>query len=70
MKHVTLSDRQRYALEKLWFLYGNHGPKHTMRNHRFIQNILEKGKDYRDFYKPDAEAVKAVDAILNDDVAR
>lgn len=32
-------------------MYGNDGEKHTHHNHRFIQNILEKGEDTENFYR-------------------
>lgn len=71
---MTLTYEQRKALENLWFEYGNNGPKHTWGNHKFIQGMLERGEDDRDFFRktgrlkewkplsPECEA--AVDAIL------
>lgn len=49
IKH-TLSEEQLNRLNRLWFIYGNHGKKSTMGNHRFIQNILQRSEDDRDFY--------------------
>lgn len=63
-KKVNLSPEQRRKLEKLWFIYGNHGSKSTLRRHKFIQGFLEHGHDYRDFYKPDRELLEKVDTIL------
>ncbi len=63
-KTVELTDEQRQRLENLWFVYGNHGPKTTMENHGFIQGFLERDADERDFYKPTAECLAAVDAVL------
>lgn len=48
---IILNPRQRIALNKLWFIYGNDGKKHTHNNHRYIQNILEKGEDTEEFYR-------------------
>ena len=45
---IVLTEVQRKALNKLWFLYGNHGKKSTHSNHRFIQNILQHGEDDRE----------------------
>lgn len=59
---VTLSDWQKKELEKLWFIFGNGGQKHTQGNHKFIQSLL-KGKDYRKFYSPTPECVEAVGKI-------
>jgi len=44
---VTLTRWQRERLERLWFYYGNYGPKTTPGNHGFIQGILEHGVDVR-----------------------
>lgn len=63
-KAVTLTSEQRRKLEELWFVYGNHGPKSTLRRHRFIQGFLKHGFDYRRFYKPDKEVLEKVDKIL------
>ena len=63
-KKVALTDGQHARLENLWFVYGNHGPKATMENHGFIQGFLERDADERDFYRPTAECLAAVDAVL------
>lgn len=42
MKNLTLSDKERAELNKLWHVYGNNGPKSNHAQHRFIQEILEK----------------------------
>lgn len=64
MKIINLSDVQRKQIEKLWFIYGNNGKRHTRENHRFIQEILE-GEDHRKFFKPTQKCRDAVDNILN-----
>ena len=74
---VSLTDRQRERLERLWFYYGNYGPKTTPGNHQFIQGLLEHGLDLRPLQtkrtakrdRPTAECEAAVEAILssNDD---
>ncbi|MDR6548517.1 hypothetical protein J2810_004607 [Chryseobacterium rhizosphaerae] len=48
---IQLTTRQRIDLNKLWFIFGNNGKKHSHCNHRFIQNILEHGEDTEAFYK-------------------
>lgn len=63
-KTVIITPEQRVELHKLWFIWGNHGPKSTMANHRFIQCFLEHDEDTRDFFKPDKELIEKVDAIL------
>jgi hypothetical protein len=60
-----LTEAQRRRLEDLWFEFGNHGPRHSMRDHKFIQGLLERGEDLRDFYKPSPECLSEVDAALN-----
>jgi len=72
VKHVTLTQEQRDRLERLWFYYGNYGPKTTPGNHSFIQRLLENGIDERSLYNkrtpkselPTPECVRAVEAIL------
>lgn len=61
----TLTPEQRRALERLWFRYGNHGPKHTDAGHKFIQAMLEGGTDERAFFGPPADLVTEVDAVLD-----
>lgn len=63
---IQLTTIQRKKLEDLWFVYGNNGPKSTLRRHKFIQGFVEHGEDYRSFYKPDEEVIEKVDAILGD----
>lgn len=52
---MQLTDKQRKELERLWFIYGNSGPKSTKGNHGYIQGFLEYGEDRKDFYR-DGEA--------------
>src|SRR5215203_2026234 len=69
---VTLSRYQRERLERLWFYFGNYGPKTTPGNHQFIQGLLEHGLDLRPLQTkrtpkrdiPTAECVAAVEAVL------
>ncbi len=69
---VTLTAAQRERLERLWFVYGNHGPKTTPGNHQFIQGLIEHGLDLRPLQtkrtpkrdRPTAECEAAVEAIL------
>lgn len=65
---IKLTTKQRKELEKLWFIYGNHGPKMNYEDHGFIQHILEFGTDPRGkrnpYYKPTQECQTAVDVIL------
>lgn len=44
---VALTAEQRTRLERLWFIYGNYGPKSTPGNHSFIQRLIENGIDER-----------------------
>lgn len=69
-KQVKLNIEQLKALEKLWFIYGNNGKKHSHCNHRYIQNFIEAGEDTKEFYlsspKNDLtqECIDEVDKIL------
>jgi hypothetical protein len=70
---VTLTVEQHERLERLWFYYGNYGPKTTPGNHSFIQRLLENGIDERPLYTkrtpkselPTLECERAVEAILS-----
>lgn len=44
-------DENRKELERLWFVYGNNGPRHTWGNHKFIQGLLERGEDEREWLR-------------------
>lgn len=69
---VTLTPGQRARLERLWFIYGNYGPKTTPGNHSFIQGLLEQGLDLRPLITkrsrkseiPTPECEAAVDEVL------
>ena len=69
---VIITAEQREGLEKLWFYFGNYGPKTTSGNHSFIQRLLEQGIDERSLHTkrtpkselPTPECVVAVEAIL------
>jgi hypothetical protein len=61
---MELTDNQREKLNNLWFIFGNGGKKHSMKDHKFIQGFLEHNKDLRNFYKPSDECVIEVDKIL------
>jgi hypothetical protein len=73
VKAVTLTAEQRDRLERLWFYYGNYGPKTTPGNHSFIQRLLENGIDERSLYNkrtpkseiPTPECERAVETILS-----
>ena len=51
VEKIILTEEQQFYMKKLWMKYGNNGKKHTHHNHRFIQNIIEKGEDTEDFYR-------------------
>lgn len=69
---VTLTAAQRERLERLWFYYGNYGPRTTPGNHQFIQGLLEHGLDLRPLHtkrtpksgRPTEECERAVDTAL------
>lgn len=47
---VVLTGSQKVLLERLWFIYGNGGQKHTLGNHKFIQNLIENNDYHSKFY--------------------
>jgi hypothetical protein len=69
---VSLTGEQRERLERLWFYFGNYGPKTTPGNHSFIQRLLENGIDERPLHTirtpkselPTPECEAAVEAVL------
>ena len=69
---VTLTAAQRARLERLWFVYGNYGPKARPGNHQFIQGLLEHGLDLRPLQtkrtpkkdRPTEECEAAVETVL------
>ena len=69
---VRLTPEQRERLERLWFYFGNYGPKTTSGNHSFIQRLLEQGIDERSLHTkrtpkselPTPECEVAVEAVL------
>lgn len=64
-QHGILTNTQQKKLKNLWFVYGNNHKKHTSGNHKFIQRLLEENAiDYRKFYNPTQECLKAVDDVL------
>jgi hypothetical protein len=64
LRKVEVTEGQRRELERLWFVYGNYGPSHTMQDHYFIQGFLERGQDERDFNRVTEECLAAVDTVL------
>jgi hypothetical protein len=63
-RKVEVTEGQRRELERLWFVYGNYGPEHTMQNHYFIQGFLERSQDEREINDVTPECLAAVDAVL------
>ena len=65
---VELTAEQCYELERLWFYYGNRGPKTTPGNHGFIQGLIERFQDERPerskYVTPTPECEVAVEKIL------
>lgn len=47
---MKLTETQKVALNKIWFIYGNQGRKHTHCNHRYIQNLIQNNEDSLYFY--------------------
>lgn len=61
---MEINEQQQKALQKLWFVYGNGGKKHTHHNHRFIQCLIESQEDEREFYLG-ADKTKTVKAGID-----
>lgn len=57
---LTLTAHQRERLERLWFTYGNYGPKITPSNHGFKKRLLEDGlRRAPALQQPDAQVGEA-----------
>ncbi len=66
---VALTESQTRKLERIWFIYGNNGPRHMpyRHNHYFIQRFLDAGQDQRSKYHDvSQECLDAVDKILSE----
>lgn len=61
--------QRRKLIEDLWFVYGNNGKHHTLTNHKYIQQLLEWGKDHRDFYRPSKQCLAAVQSIMTAEIS-
>jgi hypothetical protein len=65
---VELTAEQCYELERLWYYYGNRGPKTAPGNHGFIQGLIERFQDERPtrskYATPTPECEAAVERIL------
>ncbi len=65
---VELTAEQFYELERLWYYYGNRGPKTTPGNHGFIQGLIERFQDERPkrskYSTPTPDCEGAVENIL------
>lgn len=65
---LELSGEQLYELERLWYVYGNHGKRHTLGNHLFIQSLFEQENDIRLLcakrYYPTPECEADVEKVL------
>ena len=51
IKQLNLTDKQRLAFNKIWFIYGNNGKKCTLFNHKLIQGFCEYSENRIEFYR-------------------
>jgi len=58
-----MNKEQKYAVEHLWFIFGNAGPKYTKGNHEFLRCKLED-KPGAEHYQPSEECVKAYEQVM------
>jgi len=66
MDEIIVTELQLKKLKELWFLYGNGGDKHTLANHRFLQDLIVLRKDTREFRK--YSRIKSSDFILSEEL--
>ncbi len=57
MKVLLFSDKIE-QLQKIWFMFGNHGKKTTNGNHKLIQHLLEENGDAFELIKRDINFYK------------
>lgn len=50
MKKLNLTESQIERFRKLWFIYGNDGPKCTLFNHKLVQGFIESKEDRSENY--------------------
>jgi len=62
---VRYPDSVQQALERLWFVFGNNGPKSTMGNHKFIQRHVEGRSHEARYYKPTMECREEVNRAID-----
>jgi hypothetical protein len=51
LAQLTLTENQIAQFHKLWFIYGNNGPKCTLMNHKLVQGFYESNENRIKFYK-------------------
>lgn len=64
---LNLTTDQQRQIRKLWFVYGNYGSRHSDDDHKFLQRLLDKDTDEREFYRPSKEVKRLVDAVLRNE---
>jgi len=64
-----MTEKQRKALEFLWFTYGNGGNCHTNANHKFLQRHVEGRLDEAKCFEHliTEECRRAHDRVMRDD---
>lgn len=47
----SLTENQKERFKKLWWIYGNDGPKCTLLNHKLVQGFYEYNENRIDAYR-------------------
>ena len=50
-KELELTQKQKYDFERIWFIYGNSGPKSTTMNHKLVQGFYQYNENRIEAYK-------------------
>ncbi len=48
---ITLTESQIERFRKLWFIYGNHGKKCTLLNHKLVQGFYQYRENRIEAYR-------------------
>lgn len=64
---LKLSGSEWNAVEQLWFVYGNAGPKYTKGNHEFLKCHLDKRPERAGRHQPTKECIESFKRVLNGD---
>lgn len=63
-KIVSGETTKQNKLERLWFVFGNHGRAHSLANHKYVQRHVEGRGVESGFYPATSDCKEAVKRVL------